>query len=197
MDDQEPIQLDFETNQMLSMYANGVSVADIGDKFHKGVNAIYSRMKEHPRDYEAAKGELAMMRNAKYRRAGALAIDLQVGTLEHCHKILGVELKYLAELEKLELAIIENDYDNIVDDPEASQEEKIEARKAIRKRDKVKEITNEAATIRGQFKDFSKVGETAERRADLNEGKATEITEHKGTTLKIEMPEGFKGKNIT
>jgi predicted DNA-binding protein YlxM (UPF0122 family) len=40
-----------------------------------------------------------------------------------------------------------------------------------------------------------KMGETADRRADLNEGKATEITESKGTTMEIIFPDGFKPEN--
>lgn len=42
-----------------------------------------------------------------------------------------------------------------------------------------------------------KIGETAEKRADLNEGKATEITKEIGTRFVVQMPDGFEGKNIT
>jgi predicted DNA-binding protein YlxM (UPF0122 family) len=42
---------------------------------------------------------------------------------------------------------------------------------------------------------IQKIGEAADRRADLNEGKATEITESKGTIMEIIFPDGFKPEN--
>jgi hypothetical protein len=119
----EPVN--FNTHRMLAMYANGEQVADIGNEFGVTVNTIYKRMKEHPSEYKDAKDELAALRNAKYRRLGALAIDKQ--------------MTYLEEMG---------------DD----------------------DISSEMTTI-------IKLGESAEKRADLNEGKATEITEHKGIQI--------------
>jgi len=116
--------LDFDTSRIFEMYANGVKAVDIADEISVTVQTIYRRMKEHPKEHADAKQRLAMMRNAKYRRAGALSIDKQ--------------LKYLENMD-----------------------------------DNQDTLSNEMTTI-------IKIGENAERRADLNEGKATEITEHKG-----------------
>jgi len=130
--------IDYDMYQILAMYANGIEVADIGDRFHVTTNTIYSWMKRHPEAYDEAKGKLAQLRNSKYRRAGALAIDHQ--------------LKYLENMED-------------------------------------EDLSDEMNTI-------IKIGETAEKRADLNEGKATEITESRGVGFTIQMPEDFKGDNI-
>ena len=133
--------LSFKTLQVLTMYANGERVDDIANKYRVTVNTVYKWMNEHPEEYKKAKGELAALRNAKYRRAGMLAIDKQ--------------LFYLESMDD--------------DDPEV--------------------LSKEMATI-------IKIGETAEKRADLNEGKATEITKEIGTKFIIEMPPGFEGENL-
>jgi len=122
----------FEQYRRLALYEAGVSLADIGDM--EGVTAptIFARLKrETPRDYKRAKDALAKARNAKYRRVGALAADLQIKTLEYYHQVL--------------------------DDENVSEEDKKE--------------------VRRRLKDISIVGETAERRADLNEGKVTDRVE--------------------
>lgn len=125
MSDDNPINL--QTHQILMMYANGVPAVDIADKFRVTVGTIYKRMNEHPKEHKAAKGELAAMRNAKYRRAGMLAIDKQIMYLEK------------------------------MDDSNDT-------------------LSDEMPTI-------IKLCKEAEKRADLNEGKATEITEHKGIQI--------------
>jgi len=121
-------KLDFETFKMLEMYAGGRHVADIADHVHLSVNAFYARFKEFPEDYQSAKDRLLKFRNAKYRRVGALSIDIQLQTLEHYHELL------------------------------------------------LTETTSEDCKeyIRSKIKDISAIGESAERRADLNEGKVTE-----------------------
>lgn len=123
-------QVDFLAYSILCRYASGVPVVDIGDEFNLHVNSVYSRMKECPEAYKQAKADLLKLRNAKYRRAGALAIDLQ--------------LKYLEEFP--------GDMDALC-----------------------KEIKN-----------IQTVGEAAERRADLNEGKPTERKEAIGREMTIE-----------
>jgi len=120
--------IDFETYRLFAMYADGVLVADIATSFSVTTGTIYKRLNEFPKKYAEAKKQLAKKRNAKYRRIGALAADIQLDTLEHYSALL----------------------------------------KSDDTGDKDKQV------IRDKLKDISTVGENAERRADLNEGKATD-----------------------
>ena len=116
--------VDLETHQMLMAYADGTPVVEIAAAF--GMSnpvSVYGRLSQFPADYADAKAARQAARIAKYRRAGALAIDLQLKYLEH-----------LTET---------NDH---------------------------KSLTKEVTKVQT-------IGEAAERRADLNEGKPTDRTE--------------------
>ena len=133
----------FTTNieQMLIRYAEGERVADIASEFSISVSKMYSNFRAFPKKYHEAKKERAIKRNAKYRKAGELAIDRQIAYLE------GI-------------------------DP------------------------NDKIVLSTEIGNILKVGENAERRADLNEGKATDRTAIEGPGFIIELPEKFKPKNI-
>jgi hypothetical protein len=74
---------------MLAMYADGMSVADIAAKFGwSSPSAVYEKFKDYPQDYEDAKKLLAQRRIAKYRRVGALGVDISLKTLEYYQEIL-------------------------------------------------------------------------------------------------------------
>lgn len=122
-------KIDYETYRLFALYADGVSVAEIARLCGwASPNTVYAKMKEFPASYAEAKKHLLNKRNAKYRRVGALAVDIQLETLEYYHERLT--------------------------DTTVNEDKKQE--------------------IRDKLKDISTVGESAERRADLNEGKATE-----------------------
>ena len=123
----------FEQFRRIRMYENGAPAAEIADTECVTAGTILSRMREQtPQAYEQAKRNLAEARNAKYRRVGALAVDIQLDTLEAYAKVLAG------------------------DDEQAKN------------------------AIRSRLKDIAAIGEQAEKRVDLNEGRATERTEHKG-----------------
>ena len=110
--------IDLETQNLYAMYADGFSVVDIGSHFGITPQTVYKKLAVHPDKRAEAKEQRAQLRIAKYRRVGALALDLK--------------LRYL---------------ENFPDDPELL----------------MKEIRN-----------IDAIGESAEKRADLNEGKPTE-----------------------
>lgn len=121
--------MDFDTYRMIAMYTDGVSVADIALSFGwASKSQVYRRLNEFPAKYEEAKKHLLQKRNAKYRRVGALSLDIQLNALEHYQEKLAFEST-----------------------PEKEKQE-----------------------IRDKLKDISSIGESAERRADLNEGKVTD-----------------------
>lgn len=101
-------QVDFETLRMLSMYADGVPVAEIAVQCGwSSPNTVYKRLKAVPENYKAAKKALAEKRNSKYRRAGALSIDLQ--------------LKYLEEFDGHDRDKLEKEIRNIISINEAAE----------------------------------------------------------------------------
>jgi hypothetical protein len=124
--------MDFTTLQRYAMYADGVDVVDIASVMGEKPQTTYRHFGEFPRKHAEAKQKRIERRNAKYRRVGALAVDIQIGALERYRAVMAG------------------------DDEDAKAE------------------------IRARLKDISVIGESAERRADLNEGKVTERTEHGG-----------------
>ena len=133
--------MDFETYRIFALYSDGMPVAEIADQFGwASPGTVYDRLNAFPKEYQEAKRHLAHKRNAKYRRVGALALDIQLDTLEHYHHQLHSE-----------------------DTSESDRQE-----------------------IRERIKEISTIGESAERRADLNEGKATEIHENRDVPMSIE-----------
>ena len=151
----EPIN--FEQYRRVELYRQGATVhaADL-----EGVTAptIIARMKrETPGWYEKAKRELAAARNDKYRRVGALAVDIQLDTLEVYQEVLNAKEDGLGD-------------------------------------EQINSLRKAQGEIRARVKDIAAIGESAEKRADLNEGKATERTELIGITgLLAELDGKTKG----
>lgn len=170
--------IDFDTYRLLSMYAEGVSTADIALAFDwVSPGTVYTHLKHFPKEYKEAKQKLIEKRNAKYRRAGVLAIDIQIATLENAQKLIYQEHSLLEELEELQLKTIEFRYDEKRIAEGTPDDVKIEIEKHNRRILQIENALNVISDIRANIKDFKDVGEAAERRADLNEGKPTERTE--------------------
>jgi len=182
--------IDFETYRLFAMYADGVQVADIADSFGVSVNTIYKRLNEFPQKYAEAKKRLAKKRNAKYRRIGALASDIQLQTLENSLKLFRKESEWIEELEKLQSEWDEKNYEyyykHLYDEDETDKDGNVtkaieidadtrkKINKLVRRIGRLKKLIQSAEDVRGKIKDISAVGENSERRADLNEGKATD-----------------------
>lgn len=178
LDDSDSQSIDFDSYRLLSMYAEGVSAADIALVFGWVSPAtVYTHLKQFPKEYKEAKQQLLEKRNAKYRRAGALAIDIQIESLENAKKLLEQEQPLIEELNKLELESIDNSYDEMLTKTDTSENQKIIIRKHNRRIEQIQDTLKYISNIRSNIKDFKDVGESAERRADLNEGKPTERTE--------------------
>jgi hypothetical protein len=167
--------LDFDHYRIFAMYADGVPVADIALEFGwSSPGPVYERLNSFPKKYAEAKKHLAEKRNAKYRRVGALAVDIQTGTLEEYQARLAKEPELKAEYNKLLLESAENGYEDILESEDADIEKKKAVRIRMMKISQFKETLLNIEGIRKNLKDISTIGESAERRADLNEGKATE-----------------------
>ena len=162
--------IDFETYRLFAMYADGVQVADIATSFSVTTGTIYKRLNEFPKKYAEAKKQLAKKRNAKYRRIGALASDIQLNTLEHYRSLLEQEDELAAKQIGLIREICE------LKKSETKDSDSVQAELSQKKTELyLLEIQlNRISAIRDKIKDISTVGENAERRADLNEGKATD-----------------------
>jgi hypothetical protein len=141
--------LDFDAARMLAMYADGKSVVDIAAACFVSTSRVYDKLNEHPHEKEEAKRIRQELRNAKYRRVGAIAVDIQ-------------------------LEVLQSIYDTLTS-PETTDVEKL--------------------LLRDKLKDISSIGETAERRADLNEGKATERTEVNGGGFQIVLSSNVPNVN--
>jgi predicted transcriptional regulator len=131
--------LDFDAARMLAMYADGKSVEEIAAACFVSPGKVREKINEHPHEKEEAKRSRSELRNAKYRRVGALAVDIQLEVLQSIHRAIS--------------------------SPETPEAEKL--------------------LLRDKLKDISAIGETAERRADLNEGKPTERTDVKGGGFQV------------
>jgi hypothetical protein len=203
----------FGTDQarMFLMYSDGEQLADIGTAFSVCSTTITKRMKDFPQKLDDAKKKRAEYRNAKYRRIGALAADLLIDSLENSTRIRAAEKKNQEELDDLEFSSIDKDYkgklkldekysevtETVYSDGKDPKEIKtvtgckldpiLKATilKDMYRMDRLKALIKQAGIDRGNTKDPSSVGETSEKRADLNEGKPTERTET-NTTLSLE-----------
>ena len=182
--------------KMFAMYADGDQLADIATEFGCSPPTISKRLKEFPVKLDDAKKQRAEFRNAKYRRIGALAVDLQIESLENGQRILAAEPEFIKELEDLQMEAIEGDYDDKLESEtkefKIDADLKIQILKTHHRIIWLKEMINQAGQVRGNLKTLSAVGDTAERRADLNEGKPTERTEITETLSMEEMEQRMK-----
>jgi hypothetical protein len=169
----------YSIERILSLYADGHPIKEIAAEMGIAPSTVHIKIAEaDPQAKKDAKEARQDVRASKYRRAGALAIDLQLRTLEHCHHLLDIEQDLLKQRHQIEQEIIAKDYEAISKDTENKLESRVKAKMILLKRDHICELIDEAAIIRGKFKDFSSVGDIAERRADLMEGNPTEHTKH-------------------
>ncbi len=171
--DETPI--DYDTYRLFAMYADGVPVAEIALAFGwASPTTVYQHLNQFPEKYAEAKKHLLEKRNAKYRRTGSLAVDIQIHTLEEYHRRLMNEPELKTEYSKLILESVENGYGDIIDKDKSNPELKRKARICIIKIEQLRETLLNIEWIRKNVKDIAAIGDTAEKRADLNEGKATE-----------------------
>jgi hypothetical protein len=151
-------KISWDAYRPYALYGNGLRVTDIAVELGQAPGTVYNHMKNFPVEYAKSKHRHIAHRVAKYRRVGALAVDIQIDTLEK--------------------------YKELLDTPEDGLEG--EALTALQ---------NAKAEVRARLKDISAIGEAAEKRADLNEGKATERSESSLTVnlpgVVINMPEGL------
>jgi len=173
--------LDFDAYRLYSMYGEGVAVSDIALVFGwASTGAVYAHLKQFPAKYKEAKILLLQKRNAKYRRVGALSVDIQLETLETMKGLLEKEQSLLEEIESLELKTIEGRYDTKLLDKNIAEDVKVEIQKHNRRIEQIHNALESIGNIRAEIKDISNIGENAERRADLNEGKPTERVQEVG-----------------
>jgi hypothetical protein len=79
-------EIDFNSFKMFALYGQGWPVTDIAVEMGVCPKTVYAHLQAFPAEYAAAKRQLAEHRLAKYRRAGSLAIDLQLKYLEEFPK---------------------------------------------------------------------------------------------------------------
>ena len=153
--------LDYVSYQMLGMYGQGIPVSEIVNRMgFESPNTFYLRMKDFPIQYADAKRKLVELRIAKYRRIGALASDILMATLEQKNNLLSQKDTIKAELKAKQLQLSEC--------PTKELEQDIA---------ELESLLAEISEI--DLKAMSVVAESAERRADLNEGNPTERIEMK------------------
>lgn len=140
-------------------------------------------LQSDPDRYQKAKSELASFRNAKYRRAGALAIDIQLETLERLRGLIANLPVIEEEACRLGIQSVVEGWQAALDDPEARQE----AARGLARLSALERMIQKVRSIR--LREISAVGEAAERRADLNEGKATARVEMADDELTLEEVE--------
>ena len=175
--------MDWHTYRVFAMYADGVDVVDIANLLSCSTTKIYATMNEHPQDKDEAKRRRTEKRNAKYRRVGALAVDIQIRTLEGYQELLDEENILRDELSELELEAVKGDYEHLSTKENVPEEIRLHTHKIQQLRQRL----SEADMIRDSLKTIVLAGESAEKRADLNEGKATERTEFTGNMTVADM----------
>ena len=198
-------KISWDAYRPYALYGNGLRVTDIAVELGQAPGTVYNHMKDFPVEYAKSKHRHIAHRVAKYRRVGALAVDIQIDTLEGYKELLASEEAEAEKLAKMEqeyrdagheVVMTQIEYalkhkDGVLPPEDKMRAANEAAHKVACQRGKL----NQIQAIRASLKDISAIGEAAEKRADLNEGKATERSESSLTVnlpgVVINMPEGL------
>ena len=170
--------MDWHAYRRFAMYADGVPTVEIATAMSEAPGTTLKHLREFPKDYAEAKRKRCEQRNAKYRRVGALAVDIQIRTLEGYQALLDEESILRDELSELELEAVKGDYEHLSTKENVPEAIRLHTHKVERLRQRL----SEADMVRGSLKTIVLAAEKAEERADLNGGKATKRTELVGIT---------------
>lgn len=185
IDDFDPGEWTFKgSDHLLDLYAHGCPLVDLADKLNVSVGKIAKILKTDPAAYEIACQGLQKLKNAKLRRVSALSTDAMIEFLEKKRAAVAALPEMQEELAGLIIEAVRQNWKTVKADSDADIEAVIAAHEGLNRIQTLEKEIDLAREIR--LKDISAIGEAADRRADLNEGKATERIENVGTELTLE-----------
>jgi len=174
MSDSEP-DMDCKQSLMFDLYAEGLTQAEIAAEVNESQATVSKTLRTWPAHYARAKDKARSHRTAKYRRIAAKAADIQLGELERIQNLVAMEDQIRKEVIELKEIQAREGHSELIHDPDTPLEvlKRVSSTEMLLSQ-KSREI-EDIDRMRKTLKDYNAIYEAAEKRADLNEGKASEI----------------------